>query len=256
MAPESNLRTSEASPAAPAPGACPFLSVIVPAYNEEQRVPATIERIEEYLGTLGKTWELIVVDDGSRDRTIDVARAAMKSPNSRVEPNPRNMGKGASIRNGMTMARGQFRLFSDADLSTPIEELEKLLAAMERDGAAVAIGSRALKESQLEKRQPLHRELMGRVFNLLVQAVALGGIKDTQCGFKLFTAPAAEAIFPKQRYDGFSFDVEILVLARKLGFRIVEVPVRWIDSPASRVSPIKDSAKMFWDVVKIRFRKD
>lgn len=250
--PESAIEASTASRG----GEAPYLSVIVPAYNEETRVPATIQRIEEYLNAFGRSWELIVVDDGSRDNTIEAAKKAMKSPNSRVAPNPRNMGKGASIRNGMTMARGQYRLFSDADLSTPIEELEKLLAAVEREGAEVAIGSRAMKESQLEVRQPLHREMMGRVFNIIVRTMALGGIKDTQCGFKLFTARAAEAIFPKQRYDGFSFDVEILVLARKQGFRIVEVPVRWIDSPASRVSPIKDSAKMFWDVIKIRFRRD
>lgn len=238
------------------PNEQPFLSIIVPAYNEEPRVPATIRRIEDFMAGWGRSWELIVVDDGSKDRTVEVAQAAMRSPNSRVQKNPQNMGKGASIKNGMLAARGKYRLFSDADLSTPIEEVDALLAKVERDGYGVAIGSRALKESKLEKRQPWYRETMGRVFNLVVRVVALGGIKDTQCGFKLFSEAAAKDIFPRQQLPGFSFDVEILVLAKKYGHRIAEVPVRWIDSPASRVSPLRDSIRMFVDVVKIRFRKD
>lgn len=232
----------------------PYLSVVIPAYNEETRLPDTIRTVEAFLASWGKTWELIVVDDGSKDGTIAAAKAAITQPYSRVMPSPQNQGKGAAVRMGMMAAKGEYRLFSDADLSTPITELDKLMEQMQREGASVAIGSRALKESKLEVRQPIYREAMGRFFNVIVQTVALGGIRDTQCGFKLFSAKAAEDIFPRQQFMGFSFDVELLVLARKYGHKIAEVPVRWIDSPASRVSPIKDSAKMFVDVVRIRMR--
>lgn len=231
----------------------PFLSVVVPAYNEEERLPETIAAIEQYLARQKYTWELIVVDDGSRDATIEVARRCFTSPHSRVVSNPRNMGKGATIRNGMTNhARGRFRLFTDADNSTPIEETGKLLKRLKRTGADIAIGSRALKGSKLEVRQPIYREMMGRVFNTMVQLLAVPGIRDTQCGFKLFTAKAAEEVFPRQTLDGFSFDVEVLHIARRRGFRTIEVPVRWINSPASRVSPIRDSIRMFADLVRIR----
>jgi dolichyl-phosphate beta-glucosyltransferase len=232
----------------------PFLSVIIPAYNEEARLPKTLERVEAYLSQQDYSWELIVMDDGSKDRTVEAAEKAMSSPHSRVVKNRRNMGKGATVRNGMLLAGGRFRLFSDADLSTPIEEAEKLLRAVQEEGYDVAIGSRALKESRLEVRQPFYREMMGRMFNLIVQIVLLGGIKDTQCGFKLFSARAAEEVFARQQLEGFSFDVEVLVLARRLGFRIAEVPVRWLDSPASRVSPLRDSIRMFLDVVRVRLR--
>ncbi len=235
-------------------GGAPFLSVIIPAYNEEARLPKTLERMEAYLSQQDYSWELIVMDDGSQDRTVEVAGKALSSPNSRVVKNPRNLGKGATVRNGMLLAVGKFRLFSDADLSTPIEEVEKLLRAVQEEGYDVAIGSRALKESRLEVRQPFYREMMGRMFNLIVQIVLLGGIKDTQCGFKLFSGKAAEEVFSRQQLEGFSFDVEVLVLARRLGFRIAEVPVRWLDSPASRVSPLRDSIRMFLDVVRVRLR--
>lgn len=234
----------------------PFLSVVIPAYNEEERLPATIARVEAYLTGFGRSWELIVVDDGSKDGTIAAARAAMKSPHSRVEPNPRNMGKGASVRNGMAKARGQFRLFSDADLSTPIEDVTRLLDALQGGRHDVAIGSRAVEGAELIERQPFYREAMGRVFNLIVRGIALGGIHDTQCGFKLFTARAAEECFPRQKLDGFSFDVEVLLIARRLGFSIAEVPVRWENSPATRVSALRDSTRMFRDVMAIRFRED
>lgn len=235
----------------------PYLSVIIPAYNEEARLGRTVMCVEEYLRHCGYSWELIVVDDGSTDDTVRVATAAFTSPHSsRVLRNPRNMGKGASVRAGMLAAKGRYRLFSDADLSTPIEEVEKLLRALQGDGAEVAIGSRRMKDSHLEQRQPFYRELMGWVFNLLVRALVLPNIRDTQCGFKLFTADAADHIFPKQRLDGFSFDVETLVLAARQGYRIEEVPVRWIDSPASRVRAVRDSYHMFLDVVTTYLRSD
>lgn len=232
----------------------PFLSIIIPAYNEEKRLPATLAAIQDYLAGVRWTWELLVVDDGSKDRTVEAARAAFRDARCRVLVSPRNQGKGGAIRSGMLEAQGRFRLFTDADNSTPIEEVEKLLAAMRRRRAHVAIASRAMKESQLEVRQPLHREMMGRLFNLIVQVLALPGIRDTQCGFKLFTRRAAEQIFPRQQMPGFSFDVEILLLARRAGYRIAEVPVRWIDNPDSRVSPVKDSLRVFRDVLKIRWR--
>lgn len=234
----------------------PLLSVIIPAYNEEPRLGETIEAVEAYLGGRDYTWELVVVDDGSKDRTIEVARAAFTSPNSRVVSNPRNMGKGATIRNGMlNHATGRYRLFTDADNSTPIEEVGKLIRRMRGGGCDIAIGSRALKDSQVEVHQPFYREMMGRVFNVLVQLIVLPGIRDTQCGFKLFTQEAAEYVFKRQTRDGFSFDVEILYLAYRAGYKIREVPVRWINSPASRVSPIKDSIEMFADLVRIRLGK-
>ncbi len=233
----------------------PFLSVVIPAYNEEERLPETIRLVEDFLSRQKYTWELIVVDDGSKDRTCQVAEETFSNPNSRLEKNPRNMGKGATIRNGMTEhATGKFRLFTDADNSTPIEEVTKLLRRVKKGKYQIAIGSRALPKSNIEVHQPFYRELMGRVFNLMVQMLAIPGIKDTQCGFKLFEGKAAAEIFPLQSLDGFSFDVEVLYIARKRGYRIAEVPIRWINSPASRVSPIRDSMAMFIDIVRIRLK--
>jgi dolichyl-phosphate beta-glucosyltransferase len=229
----------------------PYISIIIPAYNESQRIGTTLDQIKESFSGKPYTWEIVLVDDGSSDDTVAVAREHMPESRLRILPNPRNLGKGTSIRNGMLAARGEFLLFSDADLSTPIEELDKLLSYCQR-GYDVAIGSRALKESRLEVRQPWYREFMGRVFNVMVRVLALSGIKDTQCGFKLFTREAAQAIFPKQRLSGFAFDVEILLLARKAGYRIKEVPVRWINSPSSKVSAFRDSLRMFIDLVKLR----
>jgi hypothetical protein len=160
-----------------------------------------------------------------------------------------------SIRRGMMAAQGRLRLFTDADLSTPIEELD-LLSTPIAQGYHVTFGSRALRESQLLQRQPLYRETMGRIFNIFVRLLHLPGIKDTQCGFKLFTEEAAKAIFERQRLSGFCFDVEVLTLAVRLGFKIKEVPVRWIDSPQSRVNPLKDSIRMLWDLIRLKFRRD
>ncbi len=243
-------------PATEAENPQPFLSVVIPAYNEEERLPDTVRTVESFLEKQPWEWELIVVDDGSADRTAEAAQDAFRSPASRAVSLPKNQGKGAAIRHGMlNEARGRFRLFTDADNSTPIEELPGLLEKAEKEGYGVAIGSRALRESRLEVRQPFYREMMGRFFNLIVQLVAVPGIRDTQCGFKLFTAEAAEYVFPRQQLTGFSFDVELLLLARQGGFRIAEVPVRWINSPASRVSAIRDSLRMFRDVLGVRFRR-
>ncbi len=232
------------------------LSVIVPAYNEAGRIGATLDGIQQFLALkYPQSWELLVVDDGSTDSTAEVARSHFHHPEfCRVIASPRNKGKGAAIRRGMAEARGSFRLFTDADNSTPIEELTKLHHALRQGKAEIAIASRAMRGSRLEVRQPLHREMMGRLFNLLVQAIALPGIHDTQCGFKLFTSRAAEELFPRQKLDRWSFDVEILLMARRRGWRIVEVPVRWIDNPNSRVSPLRDSWRVLVDTLRLRIK--
>ncbi len=230
------------------------LSVVIPAYNEAGRIGATLDSIQDYLDRkYAQPWEILVVDDGSTDDTAAVAKAHFRSGNScRVVSAGENRGKGAAIRLGMREAQGSLRLFTDADNSTPIGEIRKLHRAMKRANAEIAIASRAIKGARLEVRQPFHREMMGRAFNLLVQAIALPGIKDTQCGFKLFTSRAAEELFPRQTLDRWSFDVEILLMARRRGWRVVEVPVRWIDNPQSRVSPLRDSWRVLVDTVKLR----
>jgi dolichyl-phosphate beta-glucosyltransferase len=235
-------------------GGAPHLSLIIPAYNEEQRLQESLPAVLEYLERQPYTWELIVVDDGSRDRTAEVVqKLAAGRPNVRVLRNEPNRGKGYSIRRGMLEAQGAYRLFSDADFSTPISEVEKYWKVID-EGYDVVIGSRGLAESELVVRQNPLRESMGRVFNFLVQMLLIPGIRDTQCGFKMFSARAAQSVFPRQTLDGFSFDVEILYLAMQSGFRVKEVPIRWFNSPATKVSPLRDSAKMFVDLLKLRFR--
>lgn len=229
-----------------------MLSIVIPAYNEEKRIVKTLNRIVEYMDN--KDYEILVVNDGSKDKTVEVVEEVKEAVNNKVRiiNNPGNKGKGYSVKNGMLYAKGDLLLFSDADLSTPIEELEKLLPFVEwRYG--VVIGSRALKESDVKVHQPFYRELMGKFFNKIVRLLAVKGIRDTQCGFKLFTREAADKVFKLQKLDGFSFDVEILYLAKKLGFKIKEVPIIWVNDEETKVSSIKDSAKMFLDVLKIKF---
>ena len=232
----------------------PWLSVVIPAYNEELRLAPTLRTIRAFLSSQEFTWEIVVVNDGSNDGTRDVALQELEGlgEQGRVLENPGNKGKGYSVRSGMLDARGEWVLMSDADLSTPIEEV--LLLLQERDKHGVVIGSRGMKESQLEERQPLYRETMGRIFNLMVQAIALPGIRDSQCGFKLFRNDAAKAVFEKVTIEGFGFDVESLFLARKLGYSIAEVPIRWINDPASKVHAVRDSIRMASDLVKVRIR--
>jgi dolichyl-phosphate beta-glucosyltransferase len=193
---------------------------------------------------------VLVIDDGSTDRTAEVARQA--GPEVRVLQNPGNRGKGFSVRNGMLNAEGEWRLMCDADLSTPIEELNRLEAAT-ANGAGIAIASRAVSSAHLEKRQSLMRESSGRFFNLLVRWLHLPGIKDTQCGFKLFSAAAAEAAFRDSELDGFAFDVEALVRARRAGFKIAEVGVTWRNDEQSRVS-LGRGVAAFVDLFRLRFR--
>jgi dolichyl-phosphate beta-glucosyltransferase len=227
------------------------VSVIIPAYNEENRISSTIQRIWEHLQGGGLKFEIIVVDDGSRDSTAPLVRGlAERLTSIRLLSNERNMGKGFSIRKGILSAHGEWMLISDADLSTPIEELEKLTPYLSEHD--IVIGSRGLRESDIALKQPWYREWMGKTFNLLVRLVVMGGIKDTQCGFKLFKGEVARRVFGLSRIQGFSFDVEVLFIARKLGYRTMEVPVRWLNSPASRVSVLSDPVKMFSDLFRIR----
>jgi dolichyl-phosphate beta-glucosyltransferase len=230
------------------------LSVVIPAYNEEQRLPRTIEQIERYLHGRGASYEVVLVDDGSRDGTRQVMeRAEARYETVRVEAMPHNRGKGRALATGVAVARGEEVLVTDADLSTPIEELEKLEAAL-RAGAGVAIASRAVKGSKVEISQPFYRVLMGKAFNLLVQVFLLPGIWDTQCGFKLFRADVAHDVFAHLTTDGFAYDPEVLYRAKKKGVRITEVPVVWRNSAPTKVAPFSSSFDMFMHVLRIRFR--
>jgi dolichyl-phosphate beta-glucosyltransferase len=231
----------------------PELSIVIPCYNEEERLPRTIEQIERYLAGKATSYELILVDDGSTDGTRLVQdAAAARNPSVRVEALPRNRGKGRALAEGVAVAKGAEILVTDADLSTPIEELEKLRAELHK-GAGVAIASRALRGSRVEVAQPLYRVLMGKVFNLLVQAVLLPGIWDTQCGFKLFRADVGHDVFAHLTTDGFGYDPEVLYRAKKGGVKIAEVPVVWRNSSPTKVMPFKSSLDMFKHVVRTRF---
>ncbi len=236
----------------------PSLSVVIPAYNEETRLPVSLERVAAYLSRAGlDAVEVLVVNDGSRDRTCEVAREAARrfervGAAYRVLDNPGNRGKGYSVRRGMSEARHEWVLFSDADLSAPIEEAEKLFRAVRDGGCAVAIGSRALDRSLIGVRQSLFRETMGRAFNLVVRLVIGPAPADTQCGFKLFAGKAAREIAARQRIERFGFDVEQLFLAEKLGYEIAEVPVRWNDVEGTTVG-IFDGIGAFVDILKVRW---
>ena len=233
----------------------PYLSVIIPAYNEESRLVSTLERIDEYLRGQDYDFELIVVSDGSRDGTAHVARQ-WQPPGLPLTVIDRkvNRGKGYTVREGVARSRGEHILFSDADLSTPIEELEKFLPFFP-EGFEIVIGSRSLKNSDVVIHQPFYREMMGRVFNRMVRLLAVPGIIDTQCGFKCFTRKAADKIFSRCLIDGFAFDVEILFLARKLGLPVKELPVRWLNAPGSSISPVRDSLRMFTEICQVRLNE-
>ena len=231
----------------------PAYSIIIPAYNEGARVGATLERVVAYAAERGWDAEIIAVNDGSRDNTPDIIRGyAEKNPRLLLLENPGNRGKGYSVRNGMLHAQGEILLFSDADLSSPIEEGEKLIAAL-GDGADIAIGSRWLQSDLQTQRQPFHRQVFGRVFNLLLRIILGLNFKDTQCGFKAFTRHAAETIFPLQQIERWGFDPEILYLAKKFKFKVVEVPVAWAHREGTRIDPLRDGIKMFGEMLTIRW---
>lgn len=239
----------------------PFLSVVIPSYNELKNLKrGVLDDVHKYLKAQDYTWEVILSDDGSTDGTVDELEAfAQRHPGFRVLKN-KHAGKSATVKAGLLAADGEWRLFTDFDQSTPLSEVEKLFVYA-RQGYDVLIGSREIKGAKRDK-EPWYRHLMGRGFNLAVQVLAVPGIQDTQCGFKLFSAPAAERLFTslvvygqqKERQDAFTgaFDVEVLFLARKLGFKIKEIPILWLHHDTDRVNPIKDSLRMLFDIIKIR----
>ena len=229
------------------------LSVIIPAYNEAERLPSTLEEAYGWLTEkLPDDFEIIVVDDGSSDGTVKQTREMITThPLLKMLVQPQNRGKGAAVKRGMLEASGDIRLFMDADHSTHIREAEKVLTAV-NNSAEVVIASRQHPESDISVHQSWLREHMGQSFNFIMRSIVGLKMEDTQCGFKAFTAKAAEDIFSRQKLEGFSFDVELLFLASKLGYQIAEIPVEWINEPNSRVRMIADPVLMFADVVRIR----
>ena len=229
----------------------PQYSIIIPAYNEDARIEGTLKKVTAFIAAQNWDAEIIVVNDGSNDGTVGIVeRYAKDNPRMRLIANPGNRGKGYSVRNGMLQAAGEILLFSDADLSSPIEEAPKLFDAIAK-GADVAIGSRWLQAKLQTQRQPLYRQLFGRIFNRLLRTMLALPFKDTQCGFKAFTRQAAQAIFPLQRIERWGFDPEVLFLARRFGFRIVEVPVEWAHREGTRFSPLSDGPKMLLEMLTV-----
>lgn len=248
------MSSEEPAPAHAATGKSVSVSVVIPAFDEEARLPVTLAAVLKYLAEAHPDHEILVVDDGSRDHTADVAESFRdKDPALRVLRLERNRGKGAAVRTGVLASTKDFVLVTDADLSTPIEELAALLrwAAL---GYEVVIGSRGLPESDIRLRQPRYRELMGRGFNLLVRTLVLGGFSDTQCGFKLFRGDVGRALFARSELDGFAYDVEVLLMA-KAKHRVREVPVVWYHAGNSKVSPGRDAARMALDLLKMRIAR-
>lgn len=234
-------------------GKRPHYSIVIPAYNEGARVGATLERVLAYVDSRGWDAEIIAVNDGSRDNTAEIIRRhSLENPRLSLLENPGNRGKGYSVRNGMLHARGEILLFSDADLSSPIEESEKLFAALQQ-GADIAIGSRWLQSHLQTQRQPFYRQAFGRIFNLMLRFTLGLRFKDTQCGFKAFTRKAADAIFSRQQIERWGFDPELLFLAKKFDFKVAEVPVAWAHSEGTRISPLRDGTRMFLEMLKIRW---
>ena len=228
--------------------------MIVPAFNEEARIASSLTRIVEYYSGQPYTWHVTVVSDGSTDQTeAIVAGFAAAHPEISLSTYTPNRGKGYAVRKGMLETAGELLLFCDADLATPQEETEKLLSHV-RDGADVAIGSRPLRDSRLERRQPWYRELFVRVANGIVQLLAIRGIKDTQCGFKMFKTGVARDVFKRCTMDGFSFDLEALMIARDLGYRIDEVPIRWSHQEGSKVVLMRDGPRALRDLLILRLR--
>lgn len=228
------------------------LSIIVPAYNEAERLPATLRAMRSFLDETGRKAEVIVVDDGSTDATSAVVRE-LASADERLTliRLPQNRGKGYAVRTGVVNAAGERVLFADADGATPIEELFRLEAHLD-SGAQVAIGSRGLKDESVTVRAKINRRLAGRIFHQLVRHLTVKGFVDTQCGFKLFTAPVAQDLFSRMRMDGFSFDVELLLMAERRGYRVVEVPVNWTHQPGSKINVVADGLRMASDLFRIR----
>ncbi len=231
----------------------PDITVVIPAYNEGERIGASLARMKPWLASHHPAHEVLVVDDGSGDETVDIVqRAATTWSQLSLLRLDANRGKGAATRRGVLEARGAWVLCSDADLSTPIEEADRLLEAGEH--AAVVIGSRSIEGANITRRQPPHRVFMGRVFNIATRAVTPGHHADTQCGFKLYRRDAAQDVFSRLTIEGFAFDVEAIYLAHRLGYRVAEVPVTWHNDERSSVRVWRDPARMFVDIFQIRRR--
>lgn len=228
------------------------LSVVIPAYNEKARIPDTLRRVSRYLKDRFREYEIIVVDDGSSDETGSVVEAlSHELGHISLISYRANAGKGYAVRTGISSSKGNLLLICDADLSTPIEEYERLKLFLDQ-GFDIVIGSRGLQDSAILVRQPWYREHMGKLFNVAVRLLVVGGIRDTQCGFKLFRADVARSLFNNSFINGFAFDVEVLFLARKKGYSIKEVPIKWLNSPNSRVHIIADPLWMLLELFKIR----
>ena len=234
------------------PQAPAYLSFVIPAFNEDRRIGQSLERILSFFRAQSYPFEIIVVDDGSTDRTVEVVRGfAASDPQLRVEPQPQNRGKGEAIRKGMLLAGGKYLFFSDADLSVPIEAVPDFLSRLEA-GDDVAVGSRRIAGAVIEVHQPIHRELMGKVFTGLSNLILGLKLKDFTCGFKAFRRDAARELFSRQRLGGWSFDSEILYLAKSKGYRIAEVPVVWRNDEATKVRLGRDVVRSFVDLWNIR----
>lgn len=247
-APQHTLPSSGASPAKIT------LSVVVPAYNEQWRLPPALIDMIDYLDERQEGYEIIVVDDGSTDKTSEVVRKFQKiRPQVQLITLPKNCGKGYAVRQGVFKSRGEFVLFADADGSTPFAELERLRAALSGQ-VEIAIGSRALASTKTRVVTHWYRKYPGRLFSFCVNRLVLPQIADTQCGFKIFTARAAKFLFTHQRADGWSFDVEVLYIARRAGIQLAEVPINWVNIPGSKVNLMLDSIRMLWDICVFRLR--
>ena len=232
----------------------PFLTIVIPAYNEEQRLIASMAKIVTYLDASGVDAEILVVDDGSKDKTAELAASALAGRRGRVVRNGDNRGKGYSVRHGVLEARGRFVLVTDADLSTPIEEHEKLAKTIRDRDLDVVIGSRALPESEVAVRQGRLRQTMGRGFNTIIRVLTGLPFHDTQCGFKLMDLERVRPLFEKMVVDGFAFDVELLFLCERFGLSVAEVPVTWRNATGSKVSILSDPLHMIADVLRVRWR--
>ncbi len=235
-----------------------ILSIVIPAYNEQSSIECTLDKIIEYFQDTNTTFELIIVDDGSSDNSLEILKKYRALKYKNILPNKiillnnkRNMGKGFSVQRGVLKSKGKFVLFTDADLSTPIEEVGKMLLYLQ-NGYNITLGSRSLKESKVIIRQNILRQSMGKIFNKLVRLFLNIKYSDTQCGFKCFDRKAVDMIFPILKIMDFSFDVEILYLAQKLGLNVIEIPVRWKNVEDSKVNIIKDSIKMLYNLTRIR----
>jgi len=228
----------------------PFLSIVIPAYNEEKRLPATLTKVFDFLATQPYTAEVLVAENGSQDATVEIVhQSAARHPQLRLLQES-GRGKGRAVRSGMLAARGAYRYMADADLSTPIEEVNRFLPP-QLEEYDVAIASREASGA-VRYGEPTYRHVGGRFINLIIRALALPGLHDTQCGFKCFKAGVAQDLFSKQTLNGFAFDVEVLYIARLRGYRIVEVPVPWYFNAESKVSVVRDSLRMIADIYRIR----